>query len=90
MDDDKEVTYLDDVLQSIRGKLQEAATFTTTKILPGQRGKLYPTLEEANALLGSVIEVMDRSGMGKKLGFIKTANGIQPVTTAASENKADG
>ena len=55
------------------------------KVLPGTRAKLILPLQEANTLLKSVIEVIERSGMGKKLGFMKTSRGMQPITDLDNE-----
>lgn len=75
----EDVTYLDDVMALLKVKLNEAGMAAQTKVLPGARAKVMAPLREANVLLGSATEVLMRSGMGKKLGFVKNQSGIQPV-----------
>ena len=87
--DSKDVTYLDDVVATIKEKLNAAGSATQTKVLPGARRKVMAPLMEANALLGSVAEVLQRSGMGKRLGFVKHAEGIQPVMGTDAEKTAE-
>jgi len=80
-----DVTYLGDVVTMIKEKLDTAVIATRTKVLPGARTPVIIPLMEANALLASVSEVLERSGMGKRLGFIKQQNGIQPVMSAVAD-----
>lgn len=80
--DGKEVVFVKDVIAIIQDKLQQAHR-ATAKVLPGRRGKIYVPLQEASTLLKSVEEVMERSGMDKRLGFVKTPQGVQPVVGPA-------
>jgi len=77
--DPKTVTFLWEVVKKLDESLKRAATATQRNALPGARGKIMKPLTDANLLLKGISEVLERSGMDKKLGFIKTANGIQPV-----------
>jgi hypothetical protein len=89
MPEPQEVTSLDDVMQKIIQRVHEAGAACKSKVLPGTRPKIMLPLQEANALLKAAVEVLDRSGMGKKLGFIKTQNGIQPVVPNDSKGESE-
>ncbi len=83
-EDHGEVTYLSEVIAKIDSRIRRAGE-AALKTLPGRRRKLIPPLEEAATLLKSVAEVLERSGMGDRLGFIKVDNGIKPVMMKAKE-----
>ena len=48
-------------------------------LVAGSRGRIVMPLQEAATLVKSVSELAERSGMDKRLGFVKTRTGIQPV-----------
>jgi len=75
----EDVTYLEEVVAKVQAKIDEAGHVTLRKVLPGTRAKVLLPLREAQTLLKAVTEVLDRSGMGKRLGFVKTPDGIQLV-----------
>lgn len=87
--DGKEVVYVKDVLAIIQDKIRQASQATAKKVLPGARGKINMPLEEASTLLRSVEEVMERSGMDKRLGFVKVETGVQPVDLMREEEDGD-
>ena len=67
----KEVVYVKDVIVIIQDKLRQASR-AAQKVLPGRRAGINLPLDEASTLLKSVEEVMERSGMDKKLGFVRS------------------
>jgi hypothetical protein len=77
--DPKDVLYIGDALSRLKSKLDETAAFVQTKVLPGPRGTVMRLLSESNALLKGIQELIERSGMGKRLGFVSDAKGIHPV-----------
>lgn len=86
--DGKEVVYVKDVIAIIQDKLRRASA-ATQKVLPGRRGKINIPLNEASTLLKSIEEVMERSGMDKKLGFVQSPHGVQPVVAPREEEDGD-
>ena len=87
--DAKDVTYLGEVLEKIQLKLNEAGNATMKKVLPGARRKVMKPLQEAKILLTSVEKVVKTSGMDKKLGFIATPDGIQPIESKPVKEPED-
>ncbi len=83
-----DVTYLGEVIEKAQYKIGTALT-KSLKLLPGTRAKIVMPLQEAAALLKSVEEVLKRSGMDKRLGFMQSASGIQPVVAEAETEVAD-
>ncbi len=81
----EDVIYLGEVLENIQLKLKEAGAVTLKKVLPGARAKVLKPLTEARVMLTAVEKVMRTSGMDKRLGFVKTPNGMQPVETKPVE-----
>lgn len=84
----EDVTSLDDVVQEIIKHLHQAGQACKNHVLPGSRPKVMLPLQRANTLLKAVAEVLERSEMGKKLGFVKTKDGIQPVETSPVKDEA--
>ena len=78
----KNVTYIGEVVQKLQAKLHDAAD-AAMKVLPGKRGNIMVPLTDANALLKSIEEVLERSGMDKRLGFVLEDTGIKPVILKA-------
>jgi hypothetical protein len=76
------VVYLNEVVAKLQDRLSVASAAVQQKVLPGARRHVMAPLMEADAMLASIIEVLDRSGMGKRLGFILRQDGIQPVIKA--------
>jgi hypothetical protein len=74
-----DATSIGAVMEEIQGKIKTAADVANKRALPGVRWKIVKHLEEANALLNTAMEVLRRSGYDKKLGLVKTPDGIVPV-----------
>lgn len=77
--DPGDITSLSKVLDEISEKIKTAAFEANKRALPGARWHITKHLEEANALLNTVKEIMQRSGLDKKLGLVKTPDGVLPV-----------
>lgn len=87
---DRDVTYLGEVVEKIQMRLRTVADVAMTRVLPGARGKLIIPLNEVDALLKSVAEVLERSGMDVRLGFVRVEKGIEPVILKEKpEEKSD-
>ena len=79
--DPKEVLYFGTALERLASKVDDAANMAYTKALPGSRRFILRPLDDAKALIQGLQELTERAGLSKRLGFVVTASGIQPVVT---------
>jgi len=49
------------------------------KVLPQQRGRFVMRLREVNTLVEQMRELLERSGMIHRIGFVREGESVQPV-----------
>jgi hypothetical protein len=73
------VQYLDVTIQRVQDSLVELQGLVQAKVLPQSRYAFTKRIQAAHTLLEQTQELLDRSGMGKRLGFVPTDQGTQCV-----------
>jgi len=75
----KDIIYVEDVLSTLRAHIVSVQNLVVRKVLPGARRDFTQELGAAYHRVEQLRELMSRSGMGKRLGFVQESGAIQPV-----------
>ena len=74
-----EVTYIDAALDRLQEHVRAVQILVKRKVLPGGRYAFTAELDSANTLIEQMRELLRRSGMDRRLGFVPEGGGVQPV-----------
>lgn len=77
--DDASTVTLQRSLESLHDRIAEAGSLTRKKVLPGARGPIMRALADADQIISAVRVLVQRAGVGERLGFVRTKDGLQPA-----------
>lgn len=79
MNDPKDVTYIDATLDRLHEHVRATQRLVKSRVLPGSRYHFTRELEQADTLVAQIKELLERSGMSRRLGFVNADGAVQPV-----------
>lgn len=85
------VTFINTVIEELQEHLASLHKLVQKRVLPNSRGQLVRKLDEANTLCQQLHELLQRSGMDRRLGFLRndSSASVQPVMLQP-ETQPDG
>ena len=87
MGDDRPDNFRDigEALEQLQQHLVTLDGLIKRKVLPNQRYRLFKEVQDANTLAEQMRELLKRSGMIHRLGFVQQGKEVQPVMVGAPE-----
>lgn len=73
------VTFVNAVIEELQGHLATLHKLVQKRVLPNSRYPLIRELDAVNTLCEQVKELLQRSGMDRRLGFLREGETVQPV-----------
>jgi hypothetical protein len=73
------IRYIDEVMAELQGRVETLQRLVQKTVLPGARYRLTRELIAANTTIEQVQELLRRSGMARRLGFVTENGDVQPV-----------
>lgn len=79
MADLENVVFVDDTVKKVQALLIEVQKLVKSQVLPKSRYPITKRLIEAAVMTEQVLELLNRSGMSRRLGFRQQDGVTQPV-----------